>query len=423
MSLCTFGSKADARRRYAAGFTLVELLVVISIIGMLMALLLPAVQQAREAGRRNTCSNNIRNCALAVANFANAKGNYPGYCDALIVTPITPPANATPVAMPVSWVVQILPYLERTDIYNIVRDENQWASGGGSATFWPQVYMDVLNCPSSPPPGAAGTAWCVYVANSGMVDVSVLDFSPWPADWQANGVFFNRFVSRGSSRLNLPPAVAANPPFAAIWTAVCNSPPIVTMTQDYITLHDGSSLTLMLSENNNAPMLTSSVGSGIGVSWGAMGLSLQSFTGNPGNWGNISAGTEPQNCFVFWPDAKPHPAMKINAPASATTINVPSTYHARFNVHPNSNHPGSVNVAFCDGHARTISQDIDYTVYGMLMTPYGQHCNTPRMVAMDAPNDPAGTGGSFEGTYYYPSFVNNYYLLRNRPVEEAQIPY
>ena len=48
------------------GFTLVELLVVITIIGMLVSLLLPAIQSAREAGRKNTCMNNMRNCGLAL---------------------------------------------------------------------------------------------------------------------------------------------------------------------------------------------------------------------------------------------------------------------------------------------------------------------------------------------------------------------
>src|SRR5690349_4352920 len=59
------------------GFTLVELLVVIAIIGILVALLLPAIQAAREAARRMSCSNNLHNVALAILNFENAKKRLP----------------------------------------------------------------------------------------------------------------------------------------------------------------------------------------------------------------------------------------------------------------------------------------------------------------------------------------------------------
>ena len=72
-----------ARPNKSRGFTLVELLVVITIIGMLVSLLLPAIQAAREAGRRATCQNNMRNCALAVMQTADTKKTYPGYVNVI----------------------------------------------------------------------------------------------------------------------------------------------------------------------------------------------------------------------------------------------------------------------------------------------------------------------------------------------------
>jgi len=67
----------DTGRRARGGFTLVELLVVIAIIGTLVGLLLPAVQAAREAARRSSCANNLKQVGLAAQNFHDARKSYP----------------------------------------------------------------------------------------------------------------------------------------------------------------------------------------------------------------------------------------------------------------------------------------------------------------------------------------------------------
>ncbi len=95
------------------GYTLVELLVVIAIIGVLVALLLPAVQAAREAARRISCSNNLKNIGLAILNHHGIKKHFPlNYGGAW--------ANESPTGVSqsaVGWVVEILPQLEQQPLY------------------------------------------------------------------------------------------------------------------------------------------------------------------------------------------------------------------------------------------------------------------------------------------------------------------
>src|SRR4051812_7317270 len=101
---------------YPRGFTLVELLVVIAIIGILVALLLPAIQAAREAARRISCQNNVKNLALAVLTYADVKKGLPPATNA--VTPATSQLLLTAlVDNELSWIVQILPQIEETALY------------------------------------------------------------------------------------------------------------------------------------------------------------------------------------------------------------------------------------------------------------------------------------------------------------------
>ncbi len=107
-------------RHRIAGFTLVELLVVIAIIGVLVALLLPAVQSAREASRRSVCTNNIRQMGLAAQNFADVNGRLPVAAQ-IAGNPKNGTSNMmsayrTPGFGP-NWAVLLLPYFEQGSLF------------------------------------------------------------------------------------------------------------------------------------------------------------------------------------------------------------------------------------------------------------------------------------------------------------------
>jgi prepilin-type N-terminal cleavage/methylation domain-containing protein len=98
-------------RRTYCGFTLVELLVVIAMIGILVALLLPAIQAAREASRRSSCQNKIRQLAIAVQNFESAKKHLPAAVDS--------PEGKSGGNEGISFYIQILPYIEQSTIADL----------------------------------------------------------------------------------------------------------------------------------------------------------------------------------------------------------------------------------------------------------------------------------------------------------------
>jgi prepilin-type N-terminal cleavage/methylation domain-containing protein/prepilin-type processing-associated H-X9-DG protein len=134
--MCEF--QASDRRR---GFTILELLVVIAIIGMLVALLLPAIQMAREAGRRATCWNNLKQLAIAAHHYDDVYNRFPTGARPTI------DVGGRPIGGTNLWVA-LLPYLEQDNLYNQWNyDDNRYNVAGGRNAIQAQI-IEVLICPS-----------------------------------------------------------------------------------------------------------------------------------------------------------------------------------------------------------------------------------------------------------------------------------
>ena len=329
-------------RTRSRGFTLVELLVVITIISMLMALLLPAVQSARESGRRATCLNNQKQVALALMNFESSRREFPGYAKTLTRS-VHVPSGATDASIYVSWVVSVLPLLERNDLAALWEDYTANATDGSFSANDPRyAYLNFLVCPSDPAEQtSSGYPELAYAVNCGVNGIGVdktwgssswIDFDATTygaTETRAHGVFFNQ---QGST-----------------------SPPVVSL--DYLSQKDGSSNTIMLSENIQATRYAPYSGTGNTpryITQGDVGIVWDAAT--------YTAGSDPPACrIVDGTDV----VGKINA-GRDKSVNLDKLFlYAR----PSSRHPGVVVMSFCDGHQQVVSDTINYHVYRHLMTP------------------------------------------------------
>jgi prepilin-type N-terminal cleavage/methylation domain-containing protein/prepilin-type processing-associated H-X9-DG protein len=144
--------ESDMTNRRSMGFTLVELLVVITIIGILIALLLPAVQAAREAARRMQCSNNLKQIILACHNYENGYGCYPptmhewSYCDPPGSTNCGGSLADNKSTFP--NLVYLLPYIEQQGLYGQL-DFGQNSRQPKNAPF-AGASVPTFSCPSDP---------------------------------------------------------------------------------------------------------------------------------------------------------------------------------------------------------------------------------------------------------------------------------
>jgi len=386
------------RRRPRLGFTLIELLVVISIIGVLVGLLLPAVNAAREAGRRTQCVNNMRQLGLALLNFSSSKNSFPNagtFAEApsatLATSSITTSLDGTNTAAGTwmsNWVVDILPYLDQTDLANAWDHSQPYWRANATITGQPanltigNTALGVLRCPddTSAQPGQGNLS---YVVNGG----------------------FTLFHGTGTSyTAGLPNSASPAPGFVSLdWSAgnTGGGPSIAQrlgvmflgtatggFAWDYRTtpsgITDGASNTLLLSENTLAGFDSGGVISGgVPTNWACPLPNYTMFIGSPNVCGTATKGASlvcgasntlnayltpatPNDTATLWAQANMNSSTNGDYINGGQNAVIKGTYPFS-----NSGHPSGCNMVFTDGAARFISSTINGLVYAKMITPAG----------------------------------------------------
>jgi prepilin-type N-terminal cleavage/methylation domain-containing protein len=329
--------------QYRLGFTLVELLVVIAIIGILVALLLPAIQAAREASRRSSCFNNLRQLGLACHMFESANKVFPTAGGA--VEQYFNPTELSKAAYGyegASWMYQILPHIEQKTLYDLRRGDGG-ANAGFTLTGLSEVQVSLFNCPSR-------SARFAIIG----IDVYALnDYAGVMASWSDPG--WNGFAWQTS----VAPKVGEQ---TVVWTGILakggqvnksSTPPQVWKfgTVGFKSIEDGASHTILLAEKSVAAQHYTIPSSNPWPYWEVYGY----YTG--ADWPVMRMfGARTRGPASTSPEVPILGDNQSRSPPAAST--------AEFGF--GSAHPGVLCAVFGDGGTRSISQSADLIVLDQL---------------------------------------------------------
>ncbi|MBX3433197.1 MAG: DUF1559 domain-containing protein [Pirellulales bacterium] len=351
------------RCRQTRAFTLVELLVVIAIIGVLVALLLPAIQAAREAARRSQCLNNLRQVSIAMLNYESAKKGLPHLAKYWCNYNNTACPDGYPTGGPGGWYddhgwyIPLMPYIEQQGVAATVDPTRSFSDAVNLAAR--QAFIPIYACPTDI--GLQRNEWTIatwarvrtnYVVNAG------------------NTVYGQHLM--GSCPGVFPTCI----PFGG-------APFVPRKVGKLAAITDGTANTLMLSE---VLVLPETPGWGGPYSDAQTALGGQAFTGYyPPNsplpdalarqgewWGNAQVGWLEQGLPGVTPGGPPATPGAI--PRSSEIDNdarIDSNGIKQQHISARSKHPGGVNASRCDASVGFYTDSIDRFVWNALTSAAG----------------------------------------------------
>ncbi|MBN1853988.1 MAG: DUF1559 domain-containing protein [Pirellulales bacterium] len=325
---CRNGSGSDTR---PSAFTLVELLVVIAIIGILVALLLPAVQAAREAARRSECSNKIKQLALAAINHAETHKFLPsggwGW------NWVGDPDRGFGERQPGGWTYSVLPYME---------EDALWSMGEGvTDAALKRRLLSEMNaqqpggfiCPSrrTVKPTGVKTHWaphnCNFIDTSGKSDYAICIGDALQADYM--GFSGPSSYSQGDDLDSTVWPADDDPRSDHFFNGVCSIRREIKLSQ----IIDGTSKTYLFGEKYLRPESYDGVGSS--------GSSTYDYGDNETIFCGFNRDYQRSTYYEPLPDR----------PGAILSDGFGSA------------HPGALNMAMCDGSVHTVSYDVDLVIF------------------------------------------------------------
>lgn len=331
------------------GFSLVELIVVMAVIGLLVALLLPAIGKSRATAQKAECMNRLRNVSMAMLNAADTSGRFPACGNFTDTAPFETRQN---------WVVSVLPWIDQGTTANAWDPD----ASPSSETNLPltQLHIELLVCPAdisvAPPEDEVSYGNLSFVVNGGVGYTTFYSgIHDCPIDWHGVKLDLN------GDGIGCPTSDKDNPD-KAIFVKMglfFNETWKGGVSERFHTLAsvtDGLSNTALLAENSRTGYNPTAGGDPGTASWASSNPLLTSFyIGDPCvNGSCVSGGIDYRFCN------KGDSAINSGLLRAEGASPVPNSFHA-----------GGVNMSFGDGRIQFVSESLDGRVYAAIVSPQG----------------------------------------------------